>query len=252
MRKNKLKSLIIQRQGFTLIELIAVIAIVGVLAAAAVPAIGNVVERSQITQVNSDIKVVSDAVAAYVQETGTVPLINTHANRLAVKLNGTGDAYTPGVSTKAFRNLSKTATADTLYVIDIAKLTNKQVNVENPKEEVTPKLNSVPTSSVIADLNDATGAIKANSIKNTSVIYAVDKELRVYAINNTELSKASYEGKTAIPDDANYDILNPSNDMGTTGDNHDIFKTNFKTIAQSGATKLIVNTVNVSDKTYNN
>lgn len=252
MRKNKLKSLIIQRQGFTLIELIAVIAIVGVLAAAAVPAIGNIVEKSQVTQVNSDIKVVSDAVAAYVQETGTVPIINTHANRLAVKLNGTGTAYTPGVSTKVFRNLSKNVSADTLYVIDIAKLTNKQVNVENPKEEVTPKLNSVPTSSIIADLNDATGAITANSVKNTSVIYAIDKELRVYAINNTELAKASYNTKTVIPDDANYNILNPSNDMGITGDNHDIFKTNYKTITQGGATKLIVNTVNVSDKTYNN
>lgn len=244
MKKKKIKSLLIQRQGFTLIELIAIIAIIGVLAAAAVPAIGNVVERAQVTQVNNDIKVVSDAVAAYIQETGAVPVANTIQNTQQIQLKApgvntwdvNGKAGAPGISVRAFK---KAANENTLYLIDISKLTNVSINIDKPTELVEPKLNAVPTASALAKITDEGTTAKttaANSVKNTSVLFAIDSQLRVYAISNPDLNKTTLNAVTTLPNEGNYNVLNPSEEMkakqtdaNKKGDSDGVFKVPYVT-----------------------
>lgn len=265
MNSKKIKSLLIQRQGFTLIELIAVIAVIGVLAAAAVPAIGNINERAQVTQVTKDITVVSDAVAAYIQETGAVPVVNAAntANSIQMKNPEGGTPLSPGISVNKFK---RAAAPGKFYVIDMALLTNKQVNIENPVDIVAPKLNSIPTSSVFSDIedNDTVTSILTRtnkSVKNTSVIYVIDKEQRVYAINPRNLSKMDLEGKNALPAVATgsieYHLLKPSEEQyaaaqkaaaTNVGDAHEVFNVPFMKVSNAD----ILLSLSVSDKSYKN
>lgn len=261
MNSKKIKSLLIQRQGFTLIELIAVIAVIGVLAAAAVPAIGNINERAQVTQVTKDITVVSDAVAAYIQETGAVPVVNAASAANSISLenpeNKTLPRLSPGISVNKFK---RNADATKYYVIDMALLTNKQVNIENPVDIVAPKLNSIPTSSVFSDIidNDTVTNIKTvtnKSVKNTSVIYVIDKEQRVYAINPRNLNKTDLNNVAVFPaatGDISYTLLKPSEEQyaaaASKGDSHEVFNVPYINVQPAD----IVLSLNISDKSYKN
>lgn len=260
MNSKKIKSLIIQRQGFTLIELIAVIAVIGVLAAAAVPAIGNINERAQVTQVTKDITVVSDAVSAYIQETGAVPVVNAASAANSISLKSPENAavrLSPGISVNKFK---RTAVAGKYYIIDMALLTNKQVNIENPVDIVAPKLNSIPTSSVFSDVvdNDTATAISVkanNSVRNTSVIYVIDKEQRVYAINPRNLNRTDLDSKTAMPNatgDIEYHLLKPSDEQyaaaANKGESHEVFNVPYIKVANAD----ILLSLSVSDKSYKN
>lgn len=260
MNSKKIKSILIQRQGFTLIELIAVIAVIGVLAAAAVPAIGNINERAQVTQVTKDITVVSDAVSAYIQETGAIPVVNGATAANSIQLKSPENAATilsPGISVNKFK---RTAVAGKYYVIDMALLTNKQVNIENPVDIVAPKLNSIPTSSVFSDIEDkepatAVQTIANKSVKNTSVIYVIDKEQRVYAINPRNLNKTDLNAKTALPTatgDVEYHLLKPSEEQyasaAAKGESHEVFNVPFINVQPAD----ILLSLTVSDKSYKN
>lgn len=60
--KRKIKALLKNEKGMTLIELLAVIVILGIIAAIAIPAIGNIIENSRIDAVKSDaIQVINAA-----------------------------------------------------------------------------------------------------------------------------------------------------------------------------------------------
>lgn len=254
MQNKKIKSILAQRQGFTLIELIAVISIVGVLAAAAVPSIGNAIERSQVTQVSSDIKVVSDAVSMYIQETGAVPIVNLSADKINLQSKDDGQRYSPGVSVNVFRKNVKSQAPNMLYLVDMSKLTNTQININDINQVVAPKLNTIPTSSSLKDIDDANGNVLVNnSVKNTTVTYAVDKDMRVYALSNSDLSKSSITETTKMPTVGTYKILNPSDAMlkiDTTKNEaaHEVFKV---AATQVPATNL-TGSVSWADKAYKN
>ncbi|MEH7273206.1 type II secretion system protein [Neobacillus vireti] len=61
-----------EQKGFTLIELLAVIVILGILAAIAVPAIGNIIEKSKTdAQITEAIQIIDAAKLAYAEDNTT-------------------------------------------------------------------------------------------------------------------------------------------------------------------------------------
>lgn len=61
------------RQGFTLIEVVAVMAIIGVLAVAMIPSIGAAIDKSTDTKIISKLTMVDGAAKVYKLETGEYP-----------------------------------------------------------------------------------------------------------------------------------------------------------------------------------
>lgn len=112
-------------------------------------------------------------------------------------------------------------------------------NIDKPTELVEPKLNAVPTASALAKITDEGTTAKttaANSVKNTSVLFAIDSQLRVYAISNPDLNKTTLNAVTTLPNEGNYNVLNPSEEMkakqtdaNKKGDSDGVFKVPYVT-----------------------
>ncbi|TWE02557.1 type IV pilus assembly protein PilA [Neobacillus bataviensis] len=80
-----LKAKMKEQKGFTLIELLAVIVILGIIAAIAIPAIGNVISKSDNKSKVQDAIQIIDAAKLYVAE-------KSPTDTLYLSLNGTGAA----------------------------------------------------------------------------------------------------------------------------------------------------------------
>ena len=68
-----LKSFLKEKQGFTLIEIVAVLAIIGVMALMLVPSIDIASNRTKDTKMLSDLVTIDSAVKLYQFETGSLP-----------------------------------------------------------------------------------------------------------------------------------------------------------------------------------
>lgn len=86
------------RQGFTLTEVLAVVIIVGVLAAIALPNYARTVERSRAAEAMTDVKAVNDAIYAFFSERNTCP---SSFSQLAVALP-VDDLHTNTINTRYF------------------------------------------------------------------------------------------------------------------------------------------------------
>ena len=69
-RKRKMSS---GRSGITLVEMLVVIAIIGILAAILIPVIGGATRRAQVTQVQSEIRLMEDALTRFRAKYGMNP-----------------------------------------------------------------------------------------------------------------------------------------------------------------------------------
>lgn len=258
MKINKIKQNF--KKAFTLVELIIVIAVIAILAVFIVPNFSNVLGDANVTNVKSDASNIRNIVMAYVNETGAVPVINTHAtaaNRITIE--PTGKKLQPGISLIAFQNAAAVNPAH-LYVIDMDLLTKDQVNIDDKITVVKAKLPSIPGTSAIIDVNTvenggANGTIDLNkTIKNTSVVYCLDKDLNVYPVYNKLLKKGMTTIPTSTPTSA-WEVLSPSTTLAENAlaasatnvvkENHPVFK-------QSYITGVTVNIgLAVDDSNYN-
>ncbi|MGU8988350.1 prepilin-type N-terminal cleavage/methylation domain-containing protein [Clostridium perfringens] len=220
------------KKAFTLVELIIVIAVIAIIAIFALPNFTNVLGDTQVTQVKNDTANITNMVTAYIQEVGAVPVAN---------ISGTeGNVLTQGISTSTFKDLAS-KNADKYYILDMDLLTKKQANIENPSNEVPAKVSMMPSTSAIVDVQtsaDGSGTAgnvqTAKSIKNTSVVYVIDSELRVFAAYNKGI-KPKKTGDLAGIATQSYDILNPADDhiSGSATENHKNFKVPFKTVTNA-------------------
>lgn len=220
------------KKAFTLVELIIVIAVIAIIAIFALPNFTNVLGDTQVTQVKNDTANITNMVTAYIQEVGAVPVANT---------NGTaGNVLTQGISTATFKD-EASKNPDKYYMIDMDLLTKKQSNIENQTNEIPAKVSMMPSTSAIVDVQtsaDGSGTAgnvqTAKSIKNTSVVYVIDSDLRVFAAYNKGI-KAKKTGDISTVTTQDYDILNPA-DVHASGSDlevHKNFKVPFKTVANA-------------------
>lgn len=239
MKINKLKQNF--KKAFTLVELIIVIAVIAILAVFIVPNFSNVLGDAGATNIKSDASNIKNIVMAYINETGAVPVINTDSGvgvsglKKRISLTVGGKTYEPGVSLNAFQN---NPDGTGLYIIDMDLLTKDQVNIDDKMTIVKAKLPSIPGTSALVDVIPATtgtgGTIKTNrTIKNTSVVYCVDRDLNVYAVYN----KAMRKNITALPTGGTWEVLSPSTTLEanivaatpakTLQENHSVFKQSY-------------------------
>ncbi|MCP8968500.1 type IV pilin protein [Ectobacillus ponti] len=74
-----MRKLLRNEKGLTLIELLAVIVILGIVAAIAIPAIANVIQKSNVNAVKADAMQILNAAKTYVADNG-VPASGTISN----------------------------------------------------------------------------------------------------------------------------------------------------------------------------
>lgn len=255
MKNNKLNKHF--KKAFTLVELIIVIAVIAILAVFMIPNFSNVLGDAGVTNVKSDASNIKNIVMAYINESGAVPVINLKDDagvsgglgRITIT-SGTKKIQ-PGISLSAFQN---SAVNGSLYVIDMDLLTKEQINIEDKISVVKPKLPSIPGTSALVDVTTkenggTTGNIQTNkTVKNTSVVYAIDKDLNVYAVYN----KAMKKGIPTLPTTGSWEVLSPSTTLAEVlgaakpvVDNHKTFKQPYI----AGVT--VVNGLSVDDSNYN-
>lgn len=248
------------KKAFSLIELIIVIAVIAILAVFIVPNFSNVLGDANVTNVKSDASNIKNIVMAYINESGAVPVINTNdgagvstsPSRIGITLDT--KTYYPGVSLDSFQN---DADDKTLYVIDMDLLTKEQVNIEDKVSIVKPKLTSIPGTSAIVDVETKVGSngqttsnIKTNkAIKNTSVVYCIDKDLNVYPVYNKALKKSD----NTLPMTGTWEVLSPSTTLtdNLVSDGKEL-KDNHKTFKQSYISGVTVSAgFDCDDSNYN-
>lgn len=72
---NKLRKMLKNEKGFTLVELLAVIVILGIIVAIAIPAIGNIIDSAQEDADDAEDQLIIDAARLYtIQGDGSLPV----------------------------------------------------------------------------------------------------------------------------------------------------------------------------------
>ena len=69
----KLRKMIKNQKGFTLVELMVVIAVIGVLAAIAVPKFMGSTEAAKLAKVQADLRTIGSAISLFEAQTGAAP-----------------------------------------------------------------------------------------------------------------------------------------------------------------------------------
>ncbi len=69
----KLRKMMTNQKGFTLVELMVVIAILGILAAIAIPKLTSATDSAKLAKVQADLRTIGGAVAMYQAKNGKLP-----------------------------------------------------------------------------------------------------------------------------------------------------------------------------------
>lgn len=225
MKTNKFKKHF--KKAFTLVELIIVIAVIAILAVFLIPNFSNVTGDAQVAQVKNDTKQIQQVVQAYINQTGAVPVYNSN----------TGNALPNQIGISRAEFQSK-AVANTFYVIDMASLTVAHTSIDDGVTKVSPMITSVPSTSAVKDVISGTNFVSSKSVKNTSVVYVIDKDLNVYATWSKAVKKTPTSGGTLAT--TGYRAFNTNNTSATD--------TTFKMDYQDGITIGVA--LNADDSNY--
>ncbi|MGG3915678.1 type II secretion system protein [Rossellomorea vietnamensis] len=129
---KKMKKMLKNERGLTLVELLAVIVILGIIAAIAVPSIGNIIEKSREDAVKAEGIQVLNAAKLYVSsEKITEGTTSIGADQLKDYLDNNGDIMQSGytVSIEEDNSLALTGKGKKGSVeIDFTKATIKDIN----------------------------------------------------------------------------------------------------------------------------
>lgn len=69
----KIRKMMTNQKGFTLVELMVVIAIIGILAAIAIPKMSTATDSSKIAKIQADLRTIGGAVSMYQARIGSLP-----------------------------------------------------------------------------------------------------------------------------------------------------------------------------------
>ena len=128
------------QKGLTLIELLAVIVILGIIAAIAIPAIGNIIQKSKVDAVKSDAIQILNAAKTYVAANGVPDTSPTTLDKAALE---------PYVDSKYLDNLTVTVTVDATNKVTYA------ISGSVPAGKQTVKF----TKATIADINSSGNSV---------------------------------------------------------------------------------------------
>lgn len=116
------------KQGFTLIEMLVVVLIIGILAAVALPQYEKSVSRARAAEAMTTSKTILDAAAIYAAVHRTCP---TQLTDLDIRVNATGKDWSFGLDNLGSRNCAVTVTPN-----KGTTFTARRVYVKNPTGSV--------------------------------------------------------------------------------------------------------------------